>query len=105
MNYLPRWATERLGKVGNKIVLELMGLDRGESKEPECHLLFVIIAAWRGADDPQGGGLGPGRDSLRGLSKLSVTEVGLAQVSYPSGPHSRRSPKRGGETGGGWEGL
>lgn len=44
-------------EVGNKIGLELVELQRGESKEPECHLLFVVAAVWRAGVDPKGGDL------------------------------------------------
>lgn len=85
------------------------GAGRRRKQRPECRLLFVVTAGWRAGDDSQGGGLGPGRYPLRGLPKLLGTEVGLAQVSDPSDPPPphppRLSPRRGGETREGWEGL
>lgn len=86
MTYLPRWATERLRKSGEQDSAGAGGAGRRRKQRPECRLLFVVTAGWRAGDDSQGGGLGPGRYPLRGLPKLSGTEMGLAQVSDPSDP-------------------
>ena len=46
--------------MGNGIKGELMGLERGQSREPECHLPAVTAAVWRAGDGPEGGALVPG---------------------------------------------
>ena len=35
---------QKAQEMGSRIRQELMGLERGESKQPECHLLRVIVA-------------------------------------------------------------
>lgn len=68
-------------EIGNKIGLELMGLEKARALVPPplCDRYCVEGRRW-----PQGRGLGHHRDPLGGLSRPPLTEVGLAQVTNPS---------------------
>ena len=77
---LIRWAQE----MGDGIRWELMGLERGESREPECHLPAVTAAVWRAGDGPEGGALVPG-----GI----LSEGSRSPVSHWDGPGSGDRPR------------
>ena len=70
--------------MGNGIKGELMGLERGESREPECHLPAVTAAVWRAGDGPEGGALVPG-----GI----LSEGSRSPVSHWDGPGSGDRPR------------
>lgn len=75
---LIRWAQE----MGDGIRWELMGLERGESREPECHLPAVTAAVWRAGDGPEGGALVPG--GILSEGSRSPVSLGWAWLRGPT---------------------
>lgn len=64
---------QKVQETGSRIRQELTGLERGESKQPECQLLRVIVAVWRTGDGPKGEDLvTEGILSKRSQSPLSL---------------------------------
>lgn len=80
--------------MGSRITGELMGLERGERRELECHLPAFTAAVWRAEDGPEGGALVPEGILSEGSRSPVSHWVGLAQGTDPGYP--RRSPSGGG---------